>query len=797
MLKNYLTIAFRTLRRHPGYAFINVAGLAVGIACCLLIVLYIQDELTYDRFHEKGDRIYRLVNSNQEDGQPTNANGSYNVGPAIAKDFPEVEQAVRFVKMGWGEKRVVAHGENRFYEARFYFADPNVFDVFTFPFRAGDARTALTAPNTLVLTEETAQKYFGTADVMGQAIQADFFNTGTFIDYQITGVLENLPANSHIKFDFLISFASLPGPPQGWGWDPAFTYVLLNGNPAHVESRLDPFLVQYMGEDPWYSISLQPLYDIRLRSHLRAELEPNGDIAYVWLFAAIALLILLVACINFMNLATARSAQRAREVGVRKALGAERRQLIQQFLGEALLLSLLAVVLALVLLPVLLPAFNAIADKSMHLDALNRGSLWAALVGLMLVIGLLAGSYPALFLSRFRPVEVLKGKGGTNARHTITLRKGLVVFQFATCVLLFICTAVVYNQMDYIRNTNLGFDRDQVVVLPLNNEVRQRYPALREALLQESGILEMAMSEQVPARAGNGSSYRIEGINDFDWMQSTRLFVSHRFLDTYGIELAAGRTFSEAYATDADEGFIINESLALGLGFETAEAALGKAIEQRFSGTTYSGHIIGVAKDVQLFSMRDPRGDMLFKVQPPDMLNFLSIRLNPAALDRTLAHLESTWRTFAPSYPLDYYFLDDDFAQLHQADTRLGQLFGYFALLAILVACLGLFGLAAFTTEQRTKEIGIRKVLGASVASIVGLLSKDYLKLVGVAFVVAAPLAYFGMQSWLDGFVYRTNVSWWVFVTAGLATVLLAWLTVSYQSVKAATANPIASLRYE
>ncbi|MGH7493758.1 MAG: ABC transporter permease [bacterium] len=796
MLKNYLKIALRNLIKHKAYSFINIVGLAIGIGCCMLILVYVQDELRYDRFHAHAERIYRVVASTSEDGQPTNANGAFSWSEALHKDFPEIEQVARFHKMGWGEKRVVAHGENRFYEERFFFADSNVFKIFSFPFVAGNPARALTEPNTAVITARLAQKYFGHENPLGNVLALDPYNDGKFIDLKITGVLRDLPSYSHIQFDILASFASATGRTQGWGFDPVFTYALLaeNASATALQDKFPDFLKKYMGQEPWYSLSLQPLRDIRLHSSLRAELEPNGDIAYVYLFSAIAFFVLLIACINFMNLATARSTQRAKEVGIRKVVGAQRQQLVRQFLGEAILLNLVALILAVVLVESLLPVFSALSGKAMAVRSLDTLPLLGGVIGLALLAGIFSGSYPAFFLSALQPVRVLKG-GSSGSKNTARLRQGLVAFQFAISIVLIACTVIVHDQMNYMRAKNLGFQKSQILVLPLNEEVRRNYSALRAEWLREGIVQNVTMTEQVPAKAGNGSGYRLEGQAEIEGVH--RFFVDAHFGATYGIEMAAGRDFSESIRTDAEEAFLVNEAFARSSGWQSSEQALGKSVTMYHMDLEKSGRIVGVTKDFHLFSFRENTTPLLLTIMPADYFNFISVRIVPAHLPSALAHLEKIWKAFAPSYPFDYYFLDQDFARLHRADEQLGQVFVYFAGLAIAVACLGLFGLAAFSAEQRTKEIGVRKVLGASVRQILLLFSRDFTKLILIAFVLAAPLAYFGMQRWLQAFVFRVTPGPGVFLLSGGLALLIAWLTVSFQALKAALANPVEALRYE
>ncbi len=800
MLRNYLIIALRNVSRHKGYTVINVAGLAIGIACCLVILGFVLDETRYDRFHTHADRIYRIVYSTSNDGQPTNANTSFSVGPALETEFPAIEKSTRFVKMGWGEKRVFSRGDRRFYEGSFFFADASVFDVFTFPLLDGNRSSALVEPQSIVLTESAAQKYFGEENPVGRTISVDAFNDGSFAEYRVTGVLQDLPRRSHIQFDFLLSFSSLPGPPEGWGLDPVFNYVLLSEgvDPSDLESRFPHFLdrqLEHFGHERYFDVLLQPITDIHLHSQLRAELRPNGNVAYVYIFSAIAFFILLIACVNFMNLATARSARRAKEVGLRKVAGANRAQLIRQFLSEAILLSVLSAILAIGVVRVLLPAFNQVAGTALSFSDLTSPPIIGLFVALTLLVGLLAGSYPAIFLSAFQPSTILKGTMEGGEPRAALIRKGLVVFQFGVSILLIACTAVVSQQMDYVRDTNLGFDREHVVVLPLNDQIRQSYSAFRRELSGRSGIRSVSLSEQVPARAGNGASYLFEGMDEDVGVH--RLFVDERFTETYGVEMAAGRSFSRAISTDSSQAFLVNETLVREAGWESAEAAIGKEVTMYWSDVERRGRIVGVTRDFHLFSLRGAVTPVVINQMPYRYLNFASVRLGAASGRNALRQLGTLWAEFAPDYPFEYYFVDDDFQRLHRADQQLGQVFTSFAALAMLIACLGLFALASFTTEQRTKEIGVRKVLGASVPQVVALLTRDFTRLIMVAFLIAAPAAYVLMQRWLEDFVYRIDLQLWTFAAAGIAALFVAWATVAYQTFRAANTDPVRALRYE
>jgi putative ABC transport system permease protein len=801
MFRNYVKLTIRHLLKYRTYSFINIAGLAIGLTCCILILLYVRDELRYDRFHENAERIYRLTLSTNNDDQPTNANTSFNQGPALAAEFPEVESIVRFRKMGWGEKRVFARGDNRFYEDRFFFADPNVFQVFSFPFFSGNPETALAEPFSIVITEGMSQKYFGEKNALGETIALDPYNDGDFTDYKITGVLKNIPHYSHIKFDFLASFSSQKDLDEmqgrrGWGLESAFTYVLLKpgASAASIQSKLLAFVEKHVGKDHWYTLHLRPLTDIRLHSKLRAELEPNGDIAYVYIFSAIAVFILLIACINFMNLATAQSAQRSKEVGLRKVVGAFRAQLVKQFLIESICLSLLALLLAFILIEASLPVLNSIVGKQISIDYAADLPFVALMVGLALMTGIIAGSYPAIFLSATRPINSLTGKTSGGKKAAVVLRKGLVIFQFAISVALVVCTVVVYYQMQYIRAKNLGFDREAIVIAPLNDEIRNRYRSAKQALLQNPNLLAMTFTEQVPAKAGNGAGYTVEGIEPEG---HTRLFVDHDFVKTYGIGVAAGRDFDERIATDESGAFLVNEAFVNWAAWPSPQEAVGRSIVMNHGGQKYPGKIVGVVKDFNLFSFREFTGPVVMNIMPMGKLNFISFRIAPSGVPETLGHLRKVWSEFAPDYPFDYYFLDDDFERLHQSDQQLGQVFQAFAWLAIGIACLGLFGLAAFTAERRTKEIGVRKVLGATVTNVITLLSKDFVRLVIYANIIAWPLAWYAMSKWLQSFAFRIEIEWWVFAIAGGLALLIAVLTVSTQAIRAALTNPVEALRYE
>ena len=806
MLKNYVKIALRNLLKSKGYTFINVAGLAVGLACCLLILLFVRDELSYDRHHEKADQIYRITLEALLGEQEIN--GPIAPAPmaqALVNDYPEVVQATRLFTFS-GET-FVRYEDKRFVEERFFFGDSTVFEVFTFPLLRGDPETALVEPNTVVLTESTARKYFGAEDPMGQTIRIDEEN-----DYEVTGVMADVPENSHFHFDFLGSLGTLDRSRSPvWVSNNFRTYfILAEGQsaealeakfPAMVEKYAGPqveeilgiTIEQFFASGGRFEFHLQALTDIHLHSQLNYEIEPNGDITYVYAFSIIAFLILLIACINFMNLATARSAGRAKEVGVRKVLGSNRRQLTLQFLMESMLLSVIALGVALVLAVVLLPVFNTLSGKALQINY-GDGAVLAGLVGLAVLVGLLAGSYPAFFLASFRIVNVLKGKGQAGLKSS-RLRSGLVVFQFVISIALMIGTAMVYRQVDYVQNKHLGFEKEHVIVLERFDALGPQQEAFKEQIRQHPNVVAVAGANTLPGRTFGDTSFFPEG-SPPDQLRNIRLlFSDFDLFETLNLELVDGRFFSHDFSTDST-AIILNEAAVKEFGLTVSEAVGKRLVSPGFSDEEEQYiPIIGVMKDFHFQSLHDA-------IRPLGMfigrnLSYLAVRIRPDDIPGTLAWLETEWQAFAPEQPFTYSFLDSDVDALYQEDQRQGSLFGTFALLAIVIACLGLFGLAAFTAEQRTKEIGVRKVLGASVPGIIVLLSKEFTKLVVVAFVVAAPVAYLVIDRWLQGFAFRVDISWWIFLMAGLAALVIAWLTVSYQSIRAALTNPVEALRYE
>ena len=656
-------------------------------------------------------------------------------------------------------------------------------------------------------TASTARKYFGDEDPLGQVLSYEGRR-----DFEITGVIEDIPENAHFHADFFASYSTLktfmPWTQQEWHWPPTYTYLLLAGEveAASVEAQLPAFILQHGGEQQaaQRSFHLQPLTDIHLRSQREDELAPNSDIAYVYLFSAIAFFILLIACINFMNLTTARSANRAREVSMRKVMGARRLQLVRQFLSEAILQAAVAMVLALVLVELSMPAFNALSGKALAFQLFSGWLIPVALIGIVLLIGVLAGSYPAFYLSAFQPVRVLKGTTDRGGSRAARLRKSLVVFQFAVSCALIIGTGVVYSQLTFMQNKKLGFDKEHVITIDLIDYPDQlNYERLKEIVLQHPDVVSVTASSTIPGREAP-SNYPIvpEGTPDENSSSIPTLAVDHDFVETFKLELAAGRAFSKAFPSDTAEAILLNETALRKLGW--AAAPLGKKITLSYDHpalgfTRKEGVVVGVLTDFHYASLRREIDPILLHLLPPSQFfSYLSVRIRPNDIPATLAFLEEQWNAYTTvGYPFSYAFMDEEFDALYRAEERFSNIVAYFSLLAMVIAGLGLFGLAAFTAERRTKEIGVRKTMGASVTSIVVLLSKDFLKLVGLAFVVAAPLAYFAMNRWLDAFAYQVDLSWWIFLITGLAALGIALLAVGYQAIRAALADPVKALRYE
>jgi putative ABC transport system permease protein len=803
MLINYFKIAWRNIKRNKLFSAINILGLSIGIALCFLIMLYVQDELSYDRFNKNADHIARIYfKANINGGKISEAGIMAPVAATMKKDFPEVKEAARLVKIGSVK---VTYADKTFKNDELAYADPSLFSVFTLPFIEGDAKTALTQPHTLIITSKTAEKYFGKENPIGKTLG---FNDNKEI-YKVTGVIDNIPSNAHFHFDM---FASMVG------WEPALsdswmngdfhTYLLLkpNADYASMESRFPAMVEKYMGpqiqRDMGMSLSqfrtkgndlgfkLQPLISLHLHSDTTTEFEPGGSPTYVYMFGAIALFMLLVACINFINLSTAGASRRAKEVGIRKVAGSGKFQLIRQFLSESVLMAMLALIIGFVFVRLALPAFNNISGKHLLFD--TKPILAFILTGLL--VGLIAGIYPAFYLSSFKPIAVLKGKLTAN-NNSFGLRSVLVVFQFFISVTLIVDTIVVFQQMKYIQNKNLGYDKQQLITIPNSWALGKNEQAYKQELLSDPRVTNATASWYKPAGPTNSNNALVypEG-HDNQPMKTVEYHVDEQYIPTLGMQMASGRNFSKDFATDS-LGMIINESAARAFGWN-AMSAMGKRLIRVNSdkGTNVPFHVVGIVKDFNFNSLHNPISPLLMTLQPEGGLIF---KVNTSDISGLLATMKKRWDAYNTGESFSYSFMDDLFNETYMAEQKTGTILNIFSALTIFVACLGLFGLATYAAEQRRKEIGVRKVLGATVSQLTQLLSKEFLKLVLIASLIAFPVAWWAMNQWLQSFAYRTQISWWIFVFAGISALMVALLTVSAQAIKAAVANPVKSLRSE
>lgn len=810
MLTNYFKIAWRNLIRNKAFSAINIWGLAIGVAACLLILQYVMFELSYDNFHTKGDRIYRVLQDRYDKGKLSTqwAGGAQAAGNSFKAAFGEVEDYVKVLK---GRAMIADYGEKSLKVERVFTASESFFKIFSYPLLAGNINTVLAEPNTVVLSESVAKRLFGNENPMGKTIKLNQERA-----VKVTGVYQDMPANTHLHADLLIPHVTFikdmgkdNNPDQAWMWDGALSYLLLrpdrNGEPANpkaLEAKFVPYIQKTIGAelkkyDADAIYTLQPLRDIHLYSHFMEEAEPNGDGKTVYLLLGIAFFIVVIAWVNYINLATARAVNRAKEVGVRKAVGSLRGQLIRQFMTESVLLNGLAVGLALLLVIVALPIFNQLSGQELSFSFLISSRFWLPLIGLFVIGAFLSGLYPAFVLSGYRPVSVLKGKVSTS-RQGIVLRKSLVVFQFAASLFLLVGTLAVFKQIQFMRAQSLGLNIEQTLVInpPIiktDSTFMRKMLAFKEELLRRSDIRSITASTVVPGQASdwNAGGIRLKGTDESKSKQYRIIGVDYDFLKTFDLKLVAGRNFSKEFGADP-KALIFNKKAVRQLGFDQPEQAIGKQIE--FWGETYT--LVGVTDNFHQQSLRDAYEPLILRLIP-DVRGYFSIKVAGRELTSTIDEVRSEWNRFFPGNPFEYSFLDERFNEQYRADQRFGQVFGLFTGLAILVACLGLFGLASFTTAQRTKEIGIRKVLGASVGEIVQMLYREFALLILLAFVVATPLAWYAVSQWLQSYAFRTDIQWWLFLVPFVMVLLIALLTVSFQSLKAALMNPITSLRTE
>lgn len=793
MLRNYFKTAFRNLWKHRVFSFINLTGLAVGMAACFLIYLYVSFELSYDTFHSKADRIYRVVCDIKTPTEVINAGGpSWAVPPNAKDEFPEVEAFVRLAP----DNLLVRKGNIKFQEDNVMWADSAFFKVFDFKLLKGNPHTALTEPLSVVLSETAAKKYFNNSDPIGQTllITSDGFAA------RVTGIMKDIPENSQIKTDLVLSMSTIMKKfdqdlDKQWGNYGAQAYLLLRSgtNARALEKKFPAFLEKRNGTEMkksqmYATLFLEPLKDVYLRSTRNGS--KTGNINNVYVFSVIAIFVLLIACFNFINLTTARSVERAKEVGIRKVVGALKTQLAAQFIGESVMLCLIAFILAIGLAALFLPSFNMLAGKTISHGVFSNMRyillLFLAAVG----IGLLAGIYPALVLSSFNSVTVLKGRFATGAKG-ILLRKGLVTAQFSISIALIIATIIVYTQMKYMRSQDLGFNKDQMMVIDTNGDKAKE--AFRQAVAGIPNVVSTAMSGSVPGGGNPGAYSQIE--NKKGEMQIANLdlyFVDWDYIPQYQIKMVAGRAFSRDFGSDTTQAMILNEAAVKMFGYSSPQQAVGR----RFSQWGREGKIIGVMKDFHFRALQQVIKPLSMRIEP-NGCSLVSVKVSGGNLPATIKAIENKWKTLIPNRPFSYFFMDEFFDKQYKGEEKFGKLFLNFAVLAIFISCLGLLGLASYSTMQRTKEIGIRKVLGASVSGIVNLLSKDFLKLVLISFFIAAPIAWYFMDRWLRDFAYRVNIGWWVFVLAGVTAMAIALLTVSFQAIKAAVANPVKSLRTE
>ena len=802
MIWNYFKITFRNLLKQKTFTFINIIGLSIGMACFIFILMYVRFELSYDHFHEKADRIYRVgIERIYPDRTRHWGLTAFPLAGTLPVEYPEILEGTRLITNN--QYFQVTYGENHIYNNRVIFADPNFFDVFTIPLIHGDPKKILASANSAVLTEASARLVFGDEKAVGKTL------TINNIDYTVTGVSEIVPSQSHFHYDFLLSTGSVQAfAGQQWinAWG-AFTYILIHekADPKDLEAKLEALIIKYMAPEildevrisyeefvkagNGYRFFLQPLIGIHLDSRLDQEIEPNGNRTYVTLFSIVSVTILLIACINFMNLATARSANRAKEVGIRKTVGSTRKQLISQFLLESTLLCFISLLFSFILVYSLLPIFNTLTGKPLDLGIFFTGFMFLELIGFIVAVGFIAGSYPSLFLSAYAPIAVLKGYF-ERRKNKSGFRNALVIFQFTISIILLVSTLVVGRQIIYMLNKDLGFDKESVVVIRNAGVLGQELRAFKEELLTFPAVIGVSGSANHPSGAFDGNVHRPVGTSDDRAVSMSMVFADYDYVKTMGMKIIAGRNFSEDFSTDQQNTYVLNETAVKMLNLEDP---VGTRITDHFREYT----VIGVLKNFHFKSLHHEISPLIYVGILGPFANFMSVRLRSENINESLARLEKAWTEFTRQRPFEYTFLDDDLAEQYDAEEKTRQISGLFSGLAIFIGCLGLFGLAAFTAEQRTKEIGIRKVLGASIPNILFLLIKEFTKLVGIAFIIGAPLAYLAMRSWLIHFAYAVGLGVDLFVWAGLLALGIALLTVSFQAVRAAVRNPVESLRYE
>ena len=776
MFKNYLKVAIRGLRKQKMYSVINIAGLAIGMTCCVLILLWVQDELSYDRFHKHLDQLYRITVSTID--RETFRSSPWALNNVLKKDYPEIRNA-----SWYSPRELTVKVDDRIYIETCGLVAPEFLEMFTWNFISGDPQTALTDINSIVLTEETARKYFGDENPLGKIV---YFNNR--VDLKVTGIIENVPSNSHMQFDLLAHPTHHYGEQRlrVWSMDcPSYVMLDVGADMAAVNEKIRDVINQQDSRTTnKYFIRLQPVGDI----HLRA-LNGTDPIVYVYLFTMVAVIVLLIACVNFMNLATARSFKRAREVGMRKVVGASRGDVIRQFFGESIVLSMIAMFFSILLLYLFLPIFNNLAQKQLVLNFIQKPGMGLTMTAVALITGVISGSYPALFLSRFRPMMIMKNSLSKESKSHM-LRKVLIIFQFSAVIVLIISTTIIFKQMDFIQNRDLGFKREQILNIPINRQFRAQYNTIKERLLPHMNIVNVTAASSIPLGIGNNNPFYWEGRGPENYESMNFVCVDYDYFETFEMDMAYGRPFSKEFPTD-QQHYIINETALKLTGYK------GDPIGRMFSMWRNEGVIVGVVKDFHGTSLHNeirPIGFMLYENLP--YFNMF-VKIRPVNIPATIDYVESIVKEAVPDFVFGHSFLDDYFNRQYQQESRLRDLLKHFTFLAIFLSCLGLLGLISFMAEQRTKEIAIRKVLGARIHSIVFILSREFLVLVGMANLIAWPVSYYMMNMWIQGYVFHITIGWWIFVLSGLAAVVIAFAAVSFQTLKAAMANPVQSLKYE
>lgn len=791
MIKNYFKVAWRNLMKSKMFSFINIFGLTTGITVCMMIFLFIMNEISYDNFHKNGKNIYRVMRT-YDPAKPAVPYVSGPYAPALINDFPgEIKQAVRIMR----SNNLITYSNKSFNEKNIFLADSNFFSVFTFPLLRGNPETALADMNSIVLTQAAAKKYFGTEDAIGKIVEMDKARK-----LKVTGILKDIPANSHLDFDMVTPLSYYAAQPffNVWINNNNFTYVQLadHASKQQLEKRFVPFMQKYMGADMKkfgmnFTLTLRPLKDIYFEDISGFDNVKHGDKKVVYIFLSIAVLILLIACINFMNLSTIRAAERGKEVGLRKVMGALRNSLVWQFIGESLLLTVISCLLSVALLQLLMPVYSQLLGHTVAVPY-NSWYLYAFLVGVIVVVGLLAGSYPALVLSGFSPIDALKGKFKRGKGGSF-FRQALVVVQFSISVLLITGTIIINKQMGYVKNKELGYNQEQALIIPIDNEdIYNHLTAFKKDLENNSQVAGVSGMSGEPGGFFDLQTFEVEGHNSQVW-KSRSEYADFEYVKTLGLKVIAGRDFSALHPTDTTSAVLINRTAAADLGFNPQQA-IGKWVRNTVRDSTHRT-IIGVVEDFNFSSLKEKIDPLV--ISPSMDRRVIVVRLRPGNLENGIATVKNAYAKAAPVYPFEYTFLDQKFDDLYKNDLRQQNILNIFSGLAIIIACLGLFGLAAFTTAKRTKEIGVRKVLGSSVQNIVILLSRDLLKPVLLATLIATPVAYTVMNKWLQNFAFRTPLSWWVFAVAAIVTIAIALITVSFKAVKAAVANPTKSLRTE